>query len=470
MKTRLYKALLLASAVLASSPALAQGSSKAGEESRPIPTLNDAMGSDDFKIEASVRARYETYDNPFRAGDAASADLLNFRTLITAEYDAGPIAIGGTLQDSRAYWADPGTPLGTSEVNALELLEAYVTADMGAVAGEGTSTELTAGRFAINLGSKRLVGNPGFRNTGNGFTGARLDWADPSAKRKFTAFYTLAQQRLPSARADLLDNKVEWDRESDDLVFWGGFFSTRAFFKRSTLELYLYGLDEDDRIDRATRNRHLVTAGARVYSNRGASLVDYDFEGAYQTGNIRTSSRATAPEVDVSAYTLAAEVGYTFEAPYKLRAALIANIASGDDENSASENRFDTLFGIRRGEWGPSSSLFGPLSRNNIRDLGLKFEAKPSSRLDAFISAHKFWLETATDSFAKTGIVDPAGLSGRDAGEQIEGRVRYWVIPEFVQFELGGAVLFKGGFLKNAPNAPNSGNTRYGYIDVNFSF
>ena len=62
----------------------------------PIPTLNDAMGSDEFKIEASVRARYETYDNPFRAGDAASADLLNFRTLITAEYDAGPIAIGGT--------------------------------------------------------------------------------------------------------------------------------------------------------------------------------------------------------------------------------------------------------------------------------------------------------------------------------------------------------------------------------------
>lgn len=469
MNTRPYKALLFASAVLVAAPAMAQGTSKAGEESRPIPTLNDAFGTDDFTIAASVRARYETYDNPFRTNDAASADLLNFRTLVTAEYDAGPIAIGGTLQDSRAYWADPGTPLGTSEVNALELLEAYVTADIGEVAGEGTSTELTAGRFVINLGSKRLVGNPGFRNTGNGFTGARLDWSDAS-KRKFTAFYALAQQRLPSARADLLDNKVEWDRESDDLVFWGGFFSTPAFSDRSTLELYLYGLDEDDRIDRATRNRHLVTPGARVYSNRGTSLVDYEFEGAYQTGNIRTSSRATAPEVDVSAYTLAAEIGYTLDTPYKLRAALIGNVASGDDEGSASENRFDTLFGIRRGEWGPSSSLFGPLSRNNIRDLGLKFEVKPSSRVDAFVSAHKFWLDTATDSFAKTGIVDPAGLSGRDAGEQVEGRVRYWVIPKFVQFEVGGAVLFKGDFLEDAPNAPNSGNTRYGYVDLNFSF
>ena len=470
MRSWTAKSLLLAGICAVSSPIQAQGTAKTVGEGRPIPTLQDTIGTDDFTIEASIRARYESYENPFRPGNAQAADLFNLRTLVIAQYDTGPIAIGATLQDSRAYLADPGTPLGTSEINALELLEAYVKADLGEIGGGGTSTELTAGRFVINLGSKRLVGNPGFRNTGNGFTGAKIDWSDTTRKRSFTAFYTLPQQRLPSGRDDLLDNAIEWDRESDDLVFWGGFFSMQALTPHTHLELYLYGLDDDDRIDRPTRNRNLITPGARIYSDRGASLFDYEVEAAYQTGTVRTSSRATAPQVDVAAYTIAAEFGYTFDTAYKLRVALVGNLASGDHGNSTEENRFDTLFGIRRGEWGPSSSLYGPLSRNNIRDLGLRVEMKPSSRVDEVVSAHTFWLDSKTDSFAKTGIVDPAGVSGRFAGSQVEGRLRYWLVPKFLQTEIGGAVLFKGDFLEDAPNAPTSGNTRYGYIDLTLSF
>lgn len=456
-------ALWLSTAALPfAAPAVAQDSG--------APTLQDAIGSDEFTIEGSVRTRYETYENPFGSSGAEAADLLNFRTLISAEYDAGPVRVGGTLQDSRAYWADTGTPLSTAEVNAFELVEGYVTLELGGAVSQGSSTELTAGRFLLNLGSKRLAGSPGFRNTANGFTGVRLDWTNKDRGQDLTLFYTLPQQRLPSDRAGLLDNAVEWDRESDDLRFWGGIFSTPVSQSGAKLEAYVYVLDEDDAEGRATKNRHLVTPGLRFYSKAASGKPDFEIEGAYQTGNIRTSSAASAPEVDVSAYTLATEFGYTFAGPAKPRISMIGNIASGEDPDSTSVNRFDTLFGIRRGEWGPSSSLFGPLSRNNIRDLGLRFEVKPTKRFDAFVSAHTVWLDELTDSFAKTGIRDAAGRSGRHAAEQYEARARYWIVPKRVQLDVGGAILAKGEFLQTAPNVINTDNTRYLYADLYLAF
>ncbi|WP_375289694.1 alginate export family protein [Qipengyuania sp.] len=433
-------------------------------------TLQNAVGSDDFTIEGSVRARYETYDNTFRSSGAESADLLTFRTIIEAEYDAGPVRVGGQLQDARAYWADNGTPLSTAEVNAFELVAGYVTVELGDALSTGSSSELTAGRFLLNLGSKRLAASPGFRNTANGFTGARFDWSNKDRGQDLTLFYTLPQQRLPFDRPSLLDNSVEWDREGDELQFWGGIFSSAISRSGTTLEAYVYGVDENDRSGKATKNRHLVTPGVRLFSKAATGKVDFELEGAWQSGTIRTSSAASAPSVDVSAYTVAAEVGYTFDSALKPRLSIVGDIASGDDPGSTSFNGFDTLFGIRRGEWGPSSSLYGPLSRNNIRDLGVGLEVKPSKRFDAFVSARFVWLEEITDSFAKTGIKDASGQSGDYAGAQVEARVRYWVVPKRIQLDIGGAILAKGEFLRNAPNVINTDDTCYIYADINFNF
>ncbi|SMQ62709.1 Alginate export [Altererythrobacter xiamenensis] len=456
-------------AVLSSTAAITLAMPVAAKEGG-IPTLQETLGSDDFTISASVRTRYETYDNTFRSGGAEEADLLSIRTIIKAEYDAGPVRIGGQLQDARAYAANDRTPLSTADVNALELVEAYLTAELGDALGAGSNTELTAGRFLLKLGSKRLAASPGFRNTANGFTGVRADWSRKDRGQAATLFYTLPQQRLPSDRSGLLNNAVEWDRESHDLRFWGGIVSSKLAGSAVTMEVYTYRLDEEDSAQRATNNRHLVTPGFRLFSASKKGKLDFEVEAAWQTGTTRTSKAASAPEVDVSAHTIAAEVGYTFDHPANPRIPLVGDIASGDDPEHASYNRFDTLFGIRRGEWGPSSSLYGPLSRNNIRDLGAKFEIKPSKRFDAFVSARAAWLDEKTDSFAKTGIRDATGQSGRYAGEQVEARIRYWLMPDFMQIDIGGALLAKGRFLRSAPNVTDIGDTRYFYADLYFNF
>jgi hypothetical protein len=143
--------------------------------------------------------------------------------------------------------------------------------------------------------------------------------------------------------------------------------------------------------------------------------------------------------------------------------------ASGDGPDAASYGRFDTLYGARRGDFGPLS-LYGPVGRANLVSPGIRFEAKPSKRLDMMAAVRGLWLAEAADSFASTGIRDASGRSGRHAGTQIEARVRRWLVPDRLRLEVGGAYLAKGRFLSAAPNAPRSGDTRYGFVDLSTSF
>ena len=457
MIARLVTGSSLLVTALLGSPALADTDDKPW-------TLEQALGNpDDFKISASIRARYETLHNQFRPGLDRNDDLVTFQTDIAAEYDGGPIRVGGELIDSRAYDGSSGSAVGTGEVNALEPVQAYIGADFGSVFGKGTTASLDAGRFTLNLGSGRLVGRNNFRNTTNAFTGAKFEWRG-AAKDRLVLFYTYPQQRLPDDKTGILANKVEWDHEGSDLVFWGGFFNKPKVAGATSIDLYFYALDERDTPAHATRDRHLFTPGVRLYRDPAPRKFDYDFEYAWQFGHIRTSTVPGAPRQDVSAHTLHAEVGYQFAGSWQPRLSLRYDLATGD-RPGGSYGRFDNLYGPRRSDWGPTA-IYGPFGRSNIRSPGVRLDVKPSKRLDAFVGYRAAWLDSATDSFAFTGVKDASGASGKFAGHQIEARARYWVIPKMLRFETGGAVLLNGRFLNRAPNATGFGDPLYGYADV----
>jgi hypothetical protein len=442
---------------LAARPALAEDKDKAW-------TLEEALGNPDgLKVSASIRARYEALHDQFRPGLDRNDDLVTIRTDIAAEYDTGPIRIGGELVDSRAYFGDPGSSISTGEVNALEPIQAYLGADFGPVLGKGTSASLDAGRFVLDLGSRRLVARNEFPNSTTAFTGAKFEWRG-AAKERLTLFYTYPQQRLPDDKPSLLDNKVKLDREGDDLIFWGGFFNKPKIAGATNLDLYFYALDEDDTPTRATRDRHIFTPGFRVFRDPAAGKLDYQLEYAYQFGHISTGTAAGAPRQDVSAHTLHAEAGYQFPGAWQPRLSAFYDFGSGD-RPGGKYTRFDGLFGSRTADWGPGA-LYGPLGRSNISSPGFRLEAKPSKRLDGFIAYRIAWLADTRDSFASTGVKDAAGTSGKFAGHQIWARARYWLIPRMLRFETGGAVLFNGRFLRDAPNANGYGDTVYGYADI----
>ncbi|MGB3710914.1 MAG: alginate export family protein [Erythrobacter sp.] len=444
----------LAAAMVVSPPAWAGDTERADIRGSELV----AGEADRFEIEGSIRARYETYRGGFRPSRAESEDAIVLRSILKARYKGEHIEIGARLQDARAYLVDQDTPVGTGDVNTLELVELYAAIALAADA------ELTVGRQTISLGSKRLVGDPGFRNSTNGFTGARLDWRGDGS---FTAFYVLPQQRLPNDRSALLDNAVEWDRESDDLRFWGAFYQ-RDDIGPFTAEAYVFGLDENDRDDRATRNRHLVTPGVRIIMEPQRGRLDTEIEAIWQTGSIRSSKAAGAAKQDVDAQFLHGELGYTLDGEWRPRLAIVGDLASGDDANDEDYGRFDPLFGPRR-ELGPTG-LYGPLARTNLRAIGATISARPHETVSADVTYRQLWLDSRSDAFSKTGVKDPDGRSGSDAGYQIDGRLRWKVIPGSLSFEAGAALLGKGRLFDLAPNSANRRDTVYGYSSVQYNF
>jgi hypothetical protein len=81
-----------------------------------------------------------------------------------------------------------------------------------------------------------------------------------------------------------------------------------------------------------------------------------------------------------------------------------------------------------------------------------------------------FWLASDTDAWTTSGLRDPTGNSGSFIGHQLEVRLRWDVLPGNTRFELGGAYLFAGEFIKNAPNATYRGDTVYGYLSLETTF
>lgn len=422
---------------------------------------------DGLKISGAVRLRYEAIDGQARAGFNKSDDLLNIRTNILTEYRKDNLRFGVELFDSRIWGDDAGTPVTTNEVNALEPVQAYVAADFDGAFGKGTKLTLTAGRMMLNLGSRRLVAADDYRNTTNGYTGLRADIAAPRGW-KATLIYTLPQIRLPDDPEGVRDAEVQLDKESFDLVLWGGQISKAKALGSAMAELSYFHLGERDAPGRPTRDRSLDTFGGRIIAEPRTGRFDYEVEAFYQTGHVSASLASSAARQEVSANFIHADVGYSFPGAWKPRLSVEFDRASGD-RPGGKFGRFDTLYGMRRADLAPAG-LYNAIARTNIITPGVRFEATPSKRLDWFAAYRAMWLAADEDSFSSTGVRDATGRSGDFAGHQWEARLRYWLLPERLRFEFDGVLLAKGRFLREAPNAPPGRLTRYVSFNLMASF
>lgn len=109
-----------------------------------------------MKLSGSVRTRYEAVDGQVRPGFEDASNLISVRSTLFAEYDFGAVRVGGELYDSRAFGANQRTPVSTNEVNAAELVQAYVALDLTEPLGRGTSGSIQAGRFLLIRSERRL--------------------------------------------------------------------------------------------------------------------------------------------------------------------------------------------------------------------------------------------------------------------------------------------------------------------------
>ncbi len=424
-------------------------------------------------IRGQARVRYETLDGQFRAGGSGGDQLLALRTLVLAEADPGPWAIGVELQDSRAYLDDDGTPLSTSIVNPLDVLQAYVRLDEAGLPGF-ESGALKLGRQTLDIGSRRVLervdmANVIFSYTGAYWRGVKSD----GSELHLLAFVPTGRQ--PADRPSLGDNALSGDEEQWGRRGWGVHYRA-ADVLGATLpdvwaEAYVYGLHERDTDAVPTPNRDYVQPGFRLYRAPRAGRADFDLEVSARTGSRRAGSAAIdRRDLKVDARLLVVTAGYTFNSAWRPRLALDYYHASGDSDPADDRyEQFERLFGSRRTDLG-NTGIHGPLTPANIDAPGGRLEMTPNARSDLRLAYKAAWLAEPRDAWVVAGLRDPAGASGRFIGHSLDFRGRFQIVPDKLLLEVGASALLAGRFAREAPGGPRQGDTRYGYVSLTRSF
>ena len=196
-----------------------------------------------------------------------------------------------------------------------------------------------------------------------------------------------------------------------------------------------------------TRDRDLITFGTRWNKPRKAGDLYWELESS------RPVSRA-APGLhaglDHEAFFHHVALGYAFEGENKSRIEALFDYASGDnDPNDGENNRFDTLFGARRFEFGPTG-IFGAFARANLVSPGLRFVTKPAKDWELMVTHRFHYLASDRDAWTTSGLRDVTGNSGSNIGSLSEFRVRHDIAPKSLRLEFGMAYLAAGSFIDDA--------------------
>lgn len=434
--------------------------------------LAESLGLPDwFQIKGTIRGRYETFDDQFRGAEGGEARIFVTRSLVEMTVKNRFLSATAELQDSRAYSGISNARLNTGIVNTVELLQGYIAGEFTDAFAPDDSLRVQLGRHTMDIGSRRLVARNRFRNTINAFTGVNAQWKSSKSGANARLFYTIPVQRLPRNPAALEAGDIEFDEERTNVRFWGGHGAIPGIFPGMDAELYFFGLDESDAEGLLTRDRKINTVGTRWLKPRVAGDLYWELESIYQFGKAPRSSAAT---FDHEAWFYHLNLGYTFKGEKKSRLEALFDYASGDkNPNDTKSNRFDTLFGARRFEFGPTG-IFGAFARSNLVSPGLRFVTKPATDWELMLS-HRFnYLASDRDAWTTAGVQDPTGDSGSFFGPFIgtlsEFRVRHDIAPKSLRLEFGVAYFAAGSFVADASRLVSVSDSLYGYTQLNFTF
>jgi len=396
------------------------------------------------------RMRYESLTNNFRKGLDENINGFAIRTRLRAGADWKMFRVLLEGQNSSDV-TDQSTATGTianSLFSTDRLLQAFLAVKFDNVFATGLRTDVHLGRMTMDFGARRLIARNEFRNTTNTFEGIHWNLADERVWR------TRAFVVKPVAETFGVLTPVA------DTLFWGVQYEDRRQ-PWMLLDLYYFGIDGGAS---QGQQRTLGTYGIRYFRSAEVSQLDYEGESAFQEG--------TRNGLDHFAHLQHFQVGYTFNVPMQPRVIAQYEYASGtSDPNSGKSGTFDTLFGARRPEYGPTS-IFGPFFRSNISSPGIRLEAQTQRGFDLTLKWRAWYLAQAKDAWVGSGLQDPTGAAGNYLGQDVEIRAR-WNLDTFMTFDVGYDHFFKGSYIKNLaqiPGNPSAKDSDYFYLQTEFRF
>jgi hypothetical protein len=231
-----------------------------------------------------------------------------------------------------------------------------------------------AGRQQLAYGEHRVLGTVGWTQVGRAWDALRFGFypSDAFGVDVFAGRYDVGSEN-PAFEDVSLFNQDAW--------LTGAYFKIREVAQPALDEIDLYALYDvqiDDLSDDQPNTRNVLGLGARLAGKWG--LVDGLAEGVYELGSRclpGPSGQCTDDTVDLSAWMIDTELGFSVYEPAALRLFVGYSRATGDDPDTADTNEAYFQFYPTAHKWMGLMDIIGP--RSNVQEIkgGFSFKAGP---------------------------------------------------------------------------------------------
>jgi hypothetical protein len=388
-------------------------------------------------------------------------------------------------QDAREYLSDrpdfPGA-LGAEGNDSFDLRQAYIEI------GDAAEFPLTlkVGRQILSYADERVIGAFDWNNIGRTFDAVKLRWEEKTWWLDAFASTVVVPTRGQYNQSDLF-NGNETGREQ---IFSGLYFSTTALGPQ-TIDLYGLYFHENPNpkyFPTAVGDTNFGTFGLRIKSKPGAFShaasasdgksvadgktakpvapkpigFDYEFEGAFQTGEVRG--------LDLTAFAVHGGAGYTFDIAWLPRLGIEYNYGSGDrDPADGDIETFQNLFPTNHKFYGQMDVF----SWQNIHDLGVIVKAQPAKLVTLKSEFHAFWLASNDDVWYRANgvtavrpLTPAARAASSYAGSEVDVTAQ-WAVNKHVSLEAGYSHFFAGDYLEDTGAGDDAD---FGYVQATITF
>lgn len=376
-----------------------------------------------IRISGEIRIRQEFKDRIYSPTDPAgmaSFEFAHMRSRLRFDVDVlENLGVVIELQDIREFGEEGST---TFDLEGVDLKRGFITfRQVG-----GQPLDVDAGRFVLQYGDQRVIGNLEWFDQGRSYDGLRAHyapegwWVDAFAVR---------------VRETITPDDDQW--------------FTGVYGGRDWLEAYAILFADDMQMAGelgSLDDTMFVTLGLRVARKTGG--WDYSLEVALQTGDVKGD--------DLTAFAFALVVGHTFEdAAWTPRVFVEVAFATGDSNSADGDTeQFQVLFPTNHGHYGHADVV----AWSNILDLKVGVQLKPTGYFTIKIDYHHFRRPEEQGAWinAGGGVIRP-GLPGSSEhlGDEID-LVLVWKPNQPLSLEAGYAVFFPGGFVRDTGDDPTA--------------
>lgn len=330
-----------------------------------------------FSGQYRVRGEYRENAVDFNDDAADTAASMTQRVRLTANAEAAEdTTVKITLQDTRTFGQNgPGSLLtdttgtagpDTFPNNTLDLHEAYLNVEKIF----GSPIDFRIGRQELAYGDERLIGAFNWNNNGRAFDGTKFSY------------------KQDGINVDLFHMTIANDASAatnDDTRLTGVYATLGQLIPNNTLDLYAINQNGNN-----STSLNFYTVGVRV---KGAAAgLDYTLEVPYQFGEVTTTGSTTfganAGDYDLSAWALAAKVGYTIPgAPMNIRIGAEYNYATGDDNaNDGDIDTFQVLYPTNHAHFGIGDFTPATNQWSNIQAWSVNASADITEKIRLYVA------------------------------------------------------------------------------------